>query len=223
MKKLLFGLIIAFIFSTSSFGQKANENKVKLLCYSTSCCHFVIDIDIWSTTHCFYGSVEKNGNMVGSYSMTLESKNNPKEFVNVDEDIILPEFSSDFGGVLALPKGNYKVVDNKIFYTPIKISSAKKYCLTEHVTGTVLGHDVDYSMTICAYWFFKNGKISKGGMKITPELSFDQLEEVKDNNNKISFSKQTKFKTPDFIYTLDAGDYFLSEDGNIYLENVKLD
>lgn len=202
----------------SSFGQTAN--KTKLFCYTTSCCDlFFFNVDIGSLKHCFYATVHKNSTSSGNYSIQIESKEVLKN-VSIAEDVIMPQFTDEGGNALVLPKGDYAIENNEILYSAQPSSKIKKACIEEHVTGTFLGHDVDYTISICAYyWSWKTGKISA---VLTPKLTDEQKEDLLKNNNKINFKNDTNFKNEDVSFTIKAGSYIVNDDGSIYLLNAEL-
>ena len=218
MKKLIFSLLTILMLSNSSFGQ--TTNRTKLFCFTTSCCDFLIfNVDIVSTKHCYYAAVHKNATSSGNYSIQINSKEPLKE-ISTNEDIIMPQFKDESGNALVLPKGTYKVENNEILYTAQPSSKIKQACIEEHVTGHVLGHDVDYTISFCVYyWSWKTGKISA---VVTPKLTEEQKGELLKNNNKINFTNDTNFKNEDVSFTLKAGSYIVNEDGSIYLLNAEL-
>lgn len=216
MKKLIFSLFVTTLISINVVSQ---VEKRSVFCYTTSCCSFsIFSVEIISLKHCFTVSKALNG---GNYSIKFESKSTPKQII-VSEDMILAGNINEQEEVLAIAKGTYEVVNNEFYFTPIAVLNSKKHCIHEHVTGHILGNDVDYTISTCIYWFWKGSNLGNGGIKITPELSEIDRNNLIKNQNVITFSKDLQIKTSDFIYNLKAGNYEVSDDGSIYLENVSL-
>lgn len=219
MKNLFFGLIATVIFGNYSFAQ--NTSRTKLFCYTTSCCDFYIfEIEIVSTKHCHYITVERNAEK-DNYSIKFESNEQLNE-VEIVEDVVMPQFTNANGDPIVLGKGKYPLVNNELIYNPLPAAKIYKICHEEHVTGHILGHEVDYTIKMCAYyiWFKKAGQ---GSVKMTPVLTQQQKDDIIKNNNQITFNNDVAVKNTDFSFTIKAGNYTVNEDGSIYLLNTKLD
>lgn len=222
MKKTNFFTILLLLVSTFSiFAQDAGKAKKKLACVTTSCCSIGdFGIDIISTTHCFY-----------VYTQNARSSSlNQVEFVSdvklntltLENDVIFPQFLDFENNPIILKKGKHELVDNSVDINSADTNAKfviKKVCVDEHVTGSVLGHNVDYTITVCGYYLTwqKNGSV-----KITPKLSAQQQSDLLKNSNKIKFSEDKAIKGDGFLFTLKAGEYTVNEDGSIYLLNVEL-
>jgi hypothetical protein len=222
MKKTnYFTLLLLLVSTFTMFAQVANKAKRKIACVTTSCCSFgVFEIEIVSTKHCFYVYTE---NAKGTSLNQIEFESDTKlNTLTLENDIIFPQFLDFENNPIILKKGKHELVNNSIDVDAVDTNAKfviKKACVDEHVTGHVLGHDVDYTITICAYYLTwqKNGSI-----KITPMLSEDQKSDLLKNDNEIEFEKDRVIKSGDFSYTLKAGKYTVNDDGSIYLLNVEL-
>lgn len=214
LMSLLFILLINF-----SYAQK-NERKVKLACYKTSCCSFLgfFDVDIISTTHCHYLVTNKNGSTQDLYSSYFDSTEPIKDgTTTLNDDIVLPQFKDESGNPLVLPKGEYTIANNEVQYSLSSKFKIKKACLQEHVQGTILGHEVNYTITVCAYYpsFGKSAS-----MCIKFELTNDQREEIRKNNDLVNIKEDITITNEDGSYIMKAGDYFLNENDEAYIINI---
>ena len=221
MKNLLLTLIVTIIFGNSSFAQEKKETY-KIACYVTSCCSFYFfTVEVISTKHCHYITVEKIGSENNKYSIKFEA-NEQLEEVGITQDVIMPQFMDQNGNAVVLAKGKYTLTDNELIYSTLPQAKVYKICHEERVTGNILGHEIDYTIKMCAYyiWFKKAGQ---GSIKMTPVLSPAQIEDIIKNDNQITFNQDVKIKNSDFAFTIKAGNYSLNEDGSIYLLNTKLE
>ena len=144
--------------------------------------------------------------------------------VEIVEDVIMPQFIDEDGSPVVLSKGVYPLVNNEMFYNPSQNKlTIKKACIEHHAVGHVFGHEVEYTITSCVYYIsWRNKATNKNSsIVVTPKLSMEQLKELSKNNNEITFSKDVTIEIEDFSYTLKAGNYNVSEDGNIYIINAK--
>ena len=196
-----------------------------IACYKLSCCGIDgFGIEIWSVRRCHYVYIDdaKNGSSnnpeVGTHTLEFEFTENVKS-LNFENDIILANTEDNDDTVLVLPKGEYPVIDNTITFNASRIK-IKKICEEEVNEGNFLGHEYSYTITICVYYptWAKRGLI-----KITPKLSEDEINQIKDTGSEIEFGKNLEIKLGDFNYTLNSGKYFVNPDGNIYIENVYFD
>jgi len=195
------------------------ETGRKIACYTTSCCSFgFFDVDLISTTHCHYITATKNGSQQNTYTSTFTSNEPIKDgMVKIDEDIIMPQFKDEKGTALVLPKGEYAVKNNQIQYGLARIVH-HSVCWSEHVTGTILGHNVDYTVTVCVFYPTIN-KSAKASVSMKFELTESQREEIRKNRNIITFKDNNVIKKDDVEYTIKAGDYFLNDNDEIYIIN----
>ncbi|WP_449401459.1 hypothetical protein [Chryseobacterium wanjuense] len=204
-----------------AYSQSTTERKVKLACYTTSCCSFgFFDVDLISTTHCHYIITNKDGSQQQSYASTFVSNEPIKDqTINVNEDVVMPQFKDEAGNVLVLPKGEYNLTSNELQYSLSSKFQIKKVCLQEHVTGTILGHEVDYTVTVCAYYpsFGKSGSMS-----IKFDLDDSQKEEIRNNKNLVTFKDDITVKGEDGSFIIKAGDYFVNDNDEAYIINTPM-
>lgn len=216
-KTVLLGLtlLINLAYSQTDMGRK-------VACYTTSCCSFgFFDVDLISTTHCHYITVSRDGSQQNSYTSTFTSNEPIKDgIVKVDEDIIMPQFKDERGEALVLPKGEYIIKNNQIQYGLAKIRH-NAACWSEHVTGTILGHSVNYTVTLCVFYPTIN-RSAKASVSMKFELTESQREEIRKNNNIITFKENILVNKDDVEYTIKAGDYFLNENDEIYIINSSI-
>ena len=221
MKKLLFGLIAIVMFGF--VGNAQSSNKVKLGCVITSCCSFgIFTIEIISTKHCFSVASYRSVSPEDSYYLQLEGENAVGlNEIEVVEDVILPHLQDANGEAMILEKGKYLVNEKgEVHYTPVSSKiKIKKVCIEEHVTGHVLGFEVDYTISMCAYYL--SFRTSIGAVSITPKLTESQKSDIVKNNNVVRIDKDYSYNLGDVKYTLKAGDYNLNNDGSIYVINTK--
>lgn len=214
MKNTLFALITLVFFVGHSFGQNKStgNQKTKLLCITTSCCSLVFfTVEVWSQTTCHY--VESN-----RMSMILDNDKNLDK-IEVIEDVLLAGHVNNDGENLVLPKGVYDIENNEINFTPSTFK-AKKYCYVMEAQGVFLGHEYEYSITICIS-FGRNS--NKGIVVVTPKLTNAELNQILSSKDKtIVFNEDTVIKRDNIDFTLKAGEYIVNEDGNIYLQHVLL-
>lgn len=175
-----------------------------------------------STKHCFVIANYKTTSSENSYYLQLEGENvkglNEVEVVN---DVILPHLKDENGDPMMLEKGKYQVNEKgEVHYTAVSSKiKIRKICLEEHVTGHVLGFEVDYTISICAYYL--SFRTSVGAVSITPKLTESQKSDIVKNNNIVRIDKDYSYNLGDVKYILKAGDYNLNDDGSIYIINTK--
>lgn len=212
MKKLLFGLIAFLFFSQYSNAQSSNNtSKTKLFCVTVSCCGIgPFGIEIWSEKTCHY-VYTTNRSIVYSFNT-----NNTLNSVNVKEDVILAGQFDENGQNLVLPAGDYPVKENSIEFTPSPYA-AKKYCYKREVSGTILGHEYNYSIDICISF----GKSNKGVVEIKPAFNAELTAKILESEDKIfEIKNDVQFKEDGLNYVLKAGKYILNENGTAYQQNV---
>ena len=221
MKKLIFGLIATVMFGSVGKAQNTPTSKTMIACYTLSCCGFV---EFWTVKRCHYVYIAnaKNGSSnnpeAGTHTLEFESLEDVKS-LKFENDVILANTEADDDTVSVLPKGEYPVINNTITFNANRIK-IKKICEEEVNQGSFFGHTYSYTITYCVYYptWEKRGLI-----KITPKLSEEELNQIKDTGSEIEFDKSHEIKLGDFSYTLNSGKYFVNPDGNIYIENVNLD
>jgi fructose-1,6-bisphosphatase len=223
MKKLVFGLIATVMFGFEVNAQTSNSSsKIKIACYTLSCCGIgPIGIEIWSVKRCHYvytADVTSKNQNSEHYKLEFETNENVNNLI-FENDVILANSEDDDGNVIILPKGEYEVKDNSITFEANKIK-IKKVCIEETNSGQFLGHEYNYTITICAYYI---GWGKKATLTITPKFSDEELIKLKEFGNFIEFDKDLTIKVENFNFTLNKGKYYVNEDGNIYLENVQLE
>jgi hypothetical protein len=211
MKRLFFGLIATVMFINNVNAQSAA--KTKIFCVTLSCCGIgPFSVDIWSETTCHYVS---SGRIMSSYS--FNTKDDLKE-VEVKEDVILAGQFAKNGDNLVLPMGKYSVKNGQIEFTA-STTKARQYCYIKEVSGTLFGHDYEYSIKICVSF----GRMSNGVVSINPQLKPEQVSQIlKSDDKTIELKESITIKEDGLNYTLKAGKYIINEDGNAYLQNVKL-
>ncbi|KMQ62869.1 hypothetical protein ACM39_17265 [Chryseobacterium sp. FH2] len=222
MKNFIRLMSLLFILTINFTSAQEASRKIKVACYTTSCCSFLgfFDVDLISTTHCHYITTNKDGSQQQSYSSTFTSNIPIKDgTVKLDENVIMPQFKDEEGTALVLPKGEYIIKNNEVEYNLSKIKH-NAVCWSEHVTGTILGHNVDYTVSVCVF-YPTIGKLTN--QKVSVSLKFDldesQREEIRKNNNMITFKENTVIKKGDIVYTIKAGDYFVNDNDEIYIIN----
>ncbi|MEA1847388.1 hypothetical protein U9K52_00565 [Chryseobacterium sp. MHB01] len=220
MRKLFKIAILGFtLLINLAYSQSTTDRKVKLACYTTSCCSFLgfFDVDLISTTHCHYVVTNKDGSTQNIYSSHFESSTPIRDgSVNLAEDVVMPQFKDENGNPLVMEKGEYKITNNQVEYPLSSKIGIKKVCLQEHVTGTILGHEVDYTITVCAY-YPSWGKSASTSIKL--DLNENQREEIRKNNNIITFKNDITVKNENGTYIIKAGDYFVNENDEVYIIN----
>lgn len=211
MKKIIFGLIATLMFLNNVNAQSVA--KVKLFCVTVSCCGIgPFGIEIWSEKTCHYVS---SGRMMSSYS--FNTKDALKE-VEVKEDVILAGQFAENGDNLVLPMGKYPVKNGQIEFAPTTLK-AKQYCYIKEVSGTLFGHEYDYTIKVCVSF----GRMSNGVVSINPQLKAEQLSQIlKSDDKTFELKESITIKEDGLNYTIKAGKYTINEDGNAYLQNVKL-
>lgn len=194
-------------------------DKTKLFCVTTSCCSFLFfTVEIWSETTCHYVSAEKIGGKSYSYSFSFETNEKNLKSLGVKDDILLAGLTSKDGNPLFLPKGQYKVYNNKIYFNPIELSKsslkAKKYCYIREVKGHLFGHDYSYNINICIS-FGRNSAV----ISLKPELT---KEEILKMNNQIEFSEDIIINEKGIDYIFKAGKHYLNDNGYVYVQGIKV-
>lgn len=79
-----------------------------------------------------------------------------------------------------------------------------------------MGHEVDYTITVCAY-YLSWGKSASTSIKL--DLNENQREEIRKNNNIITFKNDITVKNENGTYIIKAGDYFVNENDEVYIIN----
>jgi hypothetical protein len=211
MKKVLFGLIATVMLSF--VGNAQTSAKKHTFCITLSCCGIgILSVDVWSQTTCYsYSSSKATLRFAGS---TKDSE------VTIVDDVLLAGIYSEKGDDLILPKGKYMLVNNEISFTPVA-SKAKVHCVSSHYSGTFFGESYSGGVKYCWTWIW-DSRSSNGNLTITPELSQSQKEQLAKGSAEITFNKDFIAKDSEVNYTVKAGKYTVNQDGNIYLQNIKL-
>jgi len=224
LKKTVSIIAITLFMLTSYNGNAQSiESKTKIFCVTTSCCGFgFFSIEIWSETICHYVEVQKTSKGSFNYSMKFKTNEKGLKRMSVKEDLLLAGLTSEKGESLYLPMGNYDVIGNEIFFTPKVVDSSfrkARYCYIREVSGTLFGHDYQYSIEICISF----GRDSKGGtVSINPKLTSLELSKLSQLNNEIEFTKDININEDGLNYTLKAGKYIVNSDGYIYQQGTKI-
>lgn len=192
-----------------------STSKTKIACYTLSCCGIgPIGIEIWGVKRCYYVYTEGKTAM---HSIEFESNEKVDNLI-FENDVVLPNTFDSEGNAFIIPKGTYSVNNNTFSFPQSKVK-IKKICLEETNTGVLFGHEYSYSITICAY-YLGWGKTSS--FVITPKFNTEELSKVLNSGGIIEFKDDKVLKFENFSYILNKGKYLVNEDGNIYIENAKI-
>lgn len=230
-KQILLCLLSTILLSVISYGQSSfeksgiSEDQAKKKgehCVTASCCSFFIfTVDIWHETTCHSFTLSKGtANPNDSYSISFQSKE-PVNQVEVAEDVLLAGMYNENGENQILPKGVYKVENNQFNFTPLS-AKMPTLCYIRHVFGSLLGFDYDYEIKVCVTFILLKSVPGNGTVSINLNLSEEQLSELKNKGNKITFKEETAIREDGIDFIIPAGDYDVNDDGSIYFQNVKV-
>ncbi|MDF2933862.1 MAG: hypothetical protein K0R36_3193 [Chryseobacterium sp.] len=240
MKNLFkFVFIIVSICCNFATGQKyVNENAEELLtetkrstyerkrlisCTTISCCSIGdLGFDLWSDKECHY--IVTNKRVVVVSLKNIDGSNCKNSEIEVKEDILLidKDNSLEKEGLEAVMKaGLYKVIDGDVAFEPtVQRIAIKKICWVETHQGTILGHEYNYSYSICVYYPGTHHAREMQGSYSVIDINQDEklLQLAKENGNSLVFDKDTILGEK---YILKSGKYPV-EDGKIYTRNIQL-
>ena len=209
-------------FNFNDLNKNQNEVETKLVCVTVSCCSLVVvSVEVWSHTVCYYVEVEENGEKSYNAEIKFNSENDVNESVVFEHDVLLPGYKTENGNSLILPKGEYLVENNVLTANLVesKVNNETCYCVTKVVEGSFLGHDYSYSVTVCLC--ISKSANNRGLVVITPELSDEEIDGLS-RENTFRIKNDVKFDKDDFNFTIPKGEYYINENGDIYIPNFDI-